>query len=106
LDVAFPLGGGVPNEGYITKVNKLVEILKSNGALNINIIGHSCDIGAEHIKRVIADIRAVYISRYFVLKGIDPGRIKTRGVCDFQPKVIGNSEKARSANRRVEFILE
>ena len=106
LKVTFPLAGGIPIDGFIPQIDELIKILSDNKELNLHVVGHSCVIGSDHIKRVIAEVRSVYITRYLVFKGIDPSRIKTRGVADLQPILEGDTEEELAVNRRVEFIVE
>jgi len=90
----------------IVKLNEMVKIMKQFPNLNLDIIGHSCDLGSDLQKEVISVTRAENVKRYMIKKGINASRIDANGVSDSKPISPNVSEENRSKNRRVQFILK
>jgi len=75
------------------------QLLKYND-LNIEIIGHTDDVGSFDYNKSLSIKRAKSIANYLGINNIDATRIITKGVGATQPK--GN---IKSENRRVEFVF-
>ena len=54
----------------------------------------------------LSAIRATTVLRYFLLNGVAPERITATGYADLLPIAPNDTVEGRSANRRVEFVLE
>lgn len=77
----------------------------------INIKGYTDDTPVRPGSRFkdnweISAMRAVNVLRFFVKKGIEPGRMTATGLADFDPIMPNTNEQNRARNRRVEFELE
>ena len=89
------------------ELDRLVEILKENATLKIEIGGHTDNRGnaAELLK--LSDDRAKSVLDYLVKEGISDKRVTSIGYGGTLPVSTGTSEIERAKNRRVEFkILE
>jgi OOP family OmpA-OmpF porin len=69
----------------------------------LQIYGHTDDIGSAEYNQDLSERRALTVRDYFVEAGIDPSIITTKGFGKTNPIVPGNSNEARSKNRRVEI---
>lgn len=87
------------------ELNRLVEILNKYPELNIQINGHSDDVGTESRNNLFSLNRAKAVSNYLTSKGINPKRLKVKGFGYSQPLINDTTEEARSQNRRVEFLI-
>jgi outer membrane protein OmpA-like peptidoglycan-associated protein len=55
----------------------------------------------------LSNRRAEAVRKYLISQGVDGGRLVAKGYGESVPVEAGSSDKARAANRRVEFkILE
>lgn len=87
------------------ELNRLVEILNKYPDLNIQINGHSDDVGTESRNNLFSFNRAKAVSEYLTSKGINSKRLKVKGFGYSQPLIKETTEEARSQNRRVEFLI-
>lgn len=93
-------------ESY-SELDRLVEILKDNKKLKIEIGGHTDDKGSESYNLKLSKDRASSVVAYLVSKGISANRLTSKGYGESQPVVTNDSDENRAFNRRVEFkILE
>jgi outer membrane protein OmpA-like peptidoglycan-associated protein len=83
----------------------LVEYLRNNSKLKIEIIGHTDSIGSLVYNNKLSLIRAREVKKYFTNKGISSNRITFSGKGFVEPIAPNSEEIGRQKNRRVEFIL-
>ena len=80
-----------------------VEQLSGCPDIRISIGGHTDSIGAEAYNEGLSGRRAEATRRYFIDKGIPPGRLEARGYGESQPVASNDSADGRAQNRRVEL---
>lgn len=85
------------------ELDKVAEILLRNPELEIELLGHSCDIGETEAKYIIGIQRAKAVEQYLVYKGVDAKHIYVHSCADKKPLVPNNSPENRAQNRRVEI---
>ncbi|MDX1628001.1 MAG: OmpA family protein [Fulvivirga sp.] len=91
------------DESY-DELNKLENMMASNPGMEIEIAGHTDNIGPKSYNKQLSLRRANAVKEYLVNKGIDPRRIKTVGYGEERPLASNDDEKeGRELNRRVEF---
>ena len=93
-----------------TTVNDVIEILKANPDMRINIIGHSDDDerseGAVNPRyKRIGKNRGDQVRRLMEGAGIAAARISVTDVSNMDPANTRDSEISRAQNRRVTFEL-
>ena len=103
FDIRFPLNDTDIDYSFTSELDKIVDAMKKHPEIKLEVVGHSCDLGAEITKRNIAQQRANIVKTYLIDKGIDASRVSSSGKSDDQPLVPNNSEQNRKKNRRVEF---
>ncbi|AEH00782.1 OmpA/MotB domain protein [Lacinutrix sp. 5H-3-7-4] len=89
----------------IEELDKLNLHLKENKNLNIEIYGHTDNIGLAKRNQELSLQRAKSVSEYLISKGLKKERIQWFGFGSSKPLVKNSSEDNRAKNRRVEFKL-
>ncbi len=82
-----------------------VKLLQEYSDLNIEIQGHTDDVGDRDHNMTLSQQRAESVKAYMVLKGLDETRIVAKGYGPDAPKDPKTTKAARAKNRRVEFKL-
>ncbi|HZW40088.1 MAG TPA: OmpA family protein [Ignavibacteriaceae bacterium] len=82
------------------------EILLTNPNINIEIQGHTDDIGSEEANLNLSTDRAETVKNFLVAKGVNENRITTRGLGESQPIMSNDTTEGRELNRRIEFVLK
>ena len=85
------------------KLKQLLETMKANPDLRIELEGHSSADGSAEFNQSLSEQRAEKVKAWLVKKGVAPERITTRGLGVSQPASPGDDDAARKANRRVEI---
>ncbi len=88
------------------ELNKMVNFLEQNRDVNVEIAGHTDNIGAKAYNKKLSQLRANKVVEYLAGKGIDKRRLKAVGYGEEKPLVSNDDEvMGREINRRVEFIV-
>lgn len=72
---------------------------------NINVYGHTDNIGSEEANQKVSNQRAAAVSNYLIKKGIDKDRIAAEGLSYNFPVADNETEAGRKQNRRVEIYI-
>ena len=106
-NILFESGKSVLTPGSYTELERLLNIMKDNGQIKIEISGHTDLTGTEPLNLKLSEARAKTVVEYLVQNGIDRSRINFKGYGSSQPVADNASASGRAKNRRVEFkILE
>ena len=89
----------------LTVLNELIGIFTKHSNLDILIVGHADNIGADEYNLDLSLRRAKAVMNYLVSKGIDPKRVSTEGYGESRPEASNETRDGRKLNRRVEFDL-
>jgi OmpA-OmpF porin, OOP family len=87
------------------ELNRVVEALKNNANLEIEIDGHTDDIGQDDYNQQLSTGRAAAVYQYLLDKGISKSRLSYKGFGKTKPVDDNKTETGRQNNRRVEFII-
>jgi len=92
------------DESVVT-LNKVLQMMKENPNLRIELLGHTDIIGTENYNQGLSEERSTAALNYLVQKGVDKNRLGIKGFSFNVPAVPNTSPSNRQLNRRVEFKL-
>jgi outer membrane protein OmpA-like peptidoglycan-associated protein len=92
------------NESF-SELNRLVDLMKENPKLEIEIGGHSDDQGADAYNLTLSQRRVESVVTYLVSRGIEGSRFVAVGYGESQPVADNSTEEGQAFNRRVEFKI-
>jgi len=72
---------------------------------NINVYGHTDNIGTAEANKKVSDNRARSVAQYLMKHGIDDSRILAEGLSYDFPVADNSTEEGRAQNRRVEIYI-
>jgi outer membrane protein OmpA-like peptidoglycan-associated protein len=106
-NILFQSGKSILTSGSYLEVDRLLNIMKENAQIKIEISGHTDNIGSAPLNSKLSEARAKTVVDYLIQKGIDPTRMVFKGYGSLQPIAENSTPAGRAKNRRVEFkILE
>lgn len=85
------------------ELDKLVQILRENPKMEIEIIGHTDNVGDFNYNMTLSRKRATQVMEYLIRNGIESKRLQANGFGSTQPIAPNELEETRQMNRRVEF---
>jgi outer membrane protein OmpA-like peptidoglycan-associated protein len=104
-DIQFRINLAIlPQETPLSLLN-LIEFLNKNLDQNIEIHGHTDEVGNTVANLRLSERRALTVKTFLIHHGIDPKRILTKGFGNTKPKIKNANLEQRKANRRIEIIL-
>lgn len=81
-------------------LNDLAEVLKLKKTMEVEIQGHTDNVGSDESNMSLSQARAEAVKKYLVNKGIPASRITAKGYGPSMPVTDNNTEEGRAQNRR------
>ncbi len=88
-----------------SELERLVNLMKTNPKLEIEISGHTDDQGGDDYNLSLSQQRVESVVSYLVSAGIESKRFKAVGYGESQSVADNSTEEGRAYNRRVEFRI-
>jgi OmpA-OmpF porin, OOP family len=103
--VLFEIGTTNLLEESYEELNVVVDFLKANPKVEIELEGHTDNRGDAKKNVALSQQRVDKVKAYLVSRGISAKRIRGKGYGGARPIATNDSEEARKLNRRVEFRI-
>jgi outer membrane protein OmpA-like peptidoglycan-associated protein len=87
------------------ELDKVFQFLKDNPTVEIELSGHTDNIGSDEYNLNLSQKRADAVKAYIVSKGIDTKRMTSKGYGKSKPIATNMTDAGREQNRRVEFTV-
>ncbi|WP_229598318.1 OmpA family protein [Runella aurantiaca] len=104
-NIYFETGKADLQDKSRTELNKLIEELKLQSTLRIEIAGHTDDVGDPKQNQILSQKRAQSVADYLITAGISRERIRAIGFGEAKPMAPNTSEENRQLNRRIEWRI-
>jgi len=88
-----------------TELNKVVDFLKQNNSVEIEIAGHTDNKGTDEYNANLSQGRSQSVVDYLISQGIDSFRLSAHGYGEAKPIDSNDTDDGRANNRRVEFTV-
>ncbi|MDX5437825.1 MAG: OmpA family protein, partial [Pontibacter sp.] len=86
-----------------TELNKLIAFMQQNPQVQIEISGHTDDVGSDQANKLLSERRAQSVANYLASSGISKSRIRFVGHGETKPVAPNTSDENRQLNRRIEM---
>lgn len=103
--INFETGKDVIKAESFENLDKLVTILNEYPEAQVQISGHTDDVGDDAANLELSQNRADAVKRYLASKGVQDDRMTATGYGETQPIADNGSAAGRAVNRRVDFKL-
>lgn len=87
------------------ELNAVVELLRRNPQMKIEIGGHTDNVGTAEANQLLSQQRARTVYDYLVAQGIPSERLTYKGYGESNPVASNTDEAGRAQNRRTEFKI-
>ena len=104
-DILYQSNSSQLKESSKIVLDGLIDWLKKNEEINIEIQGHTDDIGTDKSNLALSMDRAFNVMEYLLINEIEKERLRFKGYGETNPKVSNNSTKSRAINRRTDFLI-
>ena len=86
------------------KLSKLISYLKKNPQIELEIQGHTDNIGDETDNQVLSELRAKVVFEYLSAKTTN--KLTYKGYGELKPIISNQSKEGRMTNRRTSFVIQ
>jgi outer membrane protein OmpA-like peptidoglycan-associated protein len=86
-------------------LDEAIATLQANADLNIEIEGHTCNIGTAEYNLALGERRATAVRDYLSSRGIGANRLRTVSYGEERPKYDNAREETRRLNRRAAMVV-
>jgi len=104
-NVYFYFGQTILKPESSGSLDKIVEFIKANPTIALEIDGHTDDEGADDYNLTLSQGRAEAVVQYLIKVGVEPSRLTAKGFGETKPIDKAKTKAAKSRNRRVEFTI-
>lgn len=104
-NIFFDSGKSSIQSTSLSELSKLVELLRNNPTIRVEIAGHTDNIGDEALNQKLSEQRAQTVVSYLVQNGIAANRLVAKGYGSAQPIGSNAAEEGRQKNRRTEMKI-
>ncbi len=101
--IQFETGKDVIKKSSFPILDNVVTILKENPDWNVEVQGHTDNVGKYESNKTLSHKRAEAVEKYLENKGINADKIKGMGYGSDRPIADNKTPAGRAKNRRVEF---
>lgn len=85
-------------------IDEIVSLLRNNRQINVNIEGHTDNVGGAAANQTLSEARANAVMAAIAAKGVAAARLSASGFGQTKPIADNTTEAGRAKNRRVELV--
>jgi OOP family OmpA-OmpF porin len=104
-NVYFYFGQTILKPESSGSLDKIVDFIKLNPTISLEIAGHTDDEGADDYNLTLSQGRAEAVVQYLIKVGVEPSRLTAKGYGETKPIDKAITKAAKAKNRRVEFTI-
>jgi outer membrane protein OmpA-like peptidoglycan-associated protein len=104
-NVLFETGKANLKNTSFKAIDELAEAMKAKETMEIEIAGHTDNVGDKDTNLKLSQERAEAVRDYLIKKGIAANRITAKGYGDTKPVADNSTEKGKQQNRRTEVKI-
>ena len=105
-NIVFATGSATLLRASLQELKRLHTLLSENSELQIEIRGHTDNVGSEEDNQVLSEARAEAVYDWLIANGISGSRLSYKGFGESSPIASNETEEERQLNRRTEFIMK
>jgi len=103
---AFDTSSSSVKPGFCTTMDKVADVVVRYGKTTLTVVGPADNKGSVEQNRKLSQQRAFSVAQYLASKDVNPVRLAILGKGTADLTTSGGNDSARTANRRVEILVE
>jgi outer membrane protein OmpA-like peptidoglycan-associated protein len=104
-DVHFEFDRSTLRQDALQVLDGAIAAMKENSTLQLQIEGHTCNIGTAEYNLALGERRAVSVRDYLVSRGVATNRLTTVSYGEERPRHDNGREETRRLNRRAALTV-
>lgn len=102
----FKFNSSELDDESLPELDRLLDLMRKNIKLQIQVNGHTDNVGSESSNQILSENRAKSVVQYLSRNGIEETRLSYKGFGESQPVGDNNTDSGRQTNRRVEYEIK
>jgi len=103
--INFETASDIIDKSSYPELEKIAKQMVDKPSLQLEVGGHTDDVGDEEYNRDLSERRARSVADFFKQRGVKPELISFKGYGETKPIADNTSDAGKSQNRRVEFTV-
>ena len=104
--IQFETGKSLLRSSYQGGCERLASWMLAHPEVRVRVEGHTDNVGSTSSNQTLSLERAEAVRVFLEAKGVDASRVDVLGLGDTMPVADNTTERGRSANRRVEVVID
>ena len=104
--IQFETGKSLLRSSYQGGCERLASWMLAHPEVRVRVEGHTDNVGSTSSNQTLSLERAEAVRVFLEAKGVDASRVDVLGLGDTMPVADNTTEQGRSANRRVEVVID
>lgn len=104
-NVFFSTGKSEVKADSYLELDRLIQLMLDVPSLQIELSGHTDNIGSVEANQGLSHRRAVAVRSYLTARGVDSDRVTAKGYGSSRPVDTNDTKEGRANNRRTEFEI-
>ncbi len=104
-NIQFEYNSSALTQNSQSGITMLTDFLQRNPMLNVELAGHTDNVGSESYNLKLSTDRAETVRQALIANGIDASRLTAKGYGATKPLVPNDNDEHRALNRRTEMII-
>jgi len=105
-NIFFDFGkDNIRQDESIVELNRVIKFLKDNPMVQIEIGGHTDNVGDNTYNQKLSEGRANAVRKFLLERGVKESQVTAKGYGESKPVMGNDTEEGRQQNRRVEFTV-
>ncbi|MEO1136395.1 MAG: OmpA family protein, partial [Pseudomonadota bacterium] len=105
-DITFDVNQSDIKPGFYETLNSVAIVLNEFDRTTVSVYGHADSTGSESYNQQLSERRALSVSNYLAAQRVAPPRLRAIGFGESNPIADNSTDAGRSANRRVEIVID
>jgi outer membrane protein OmpA-like peptidoglycan-associated protein len=105
-DITFDVDRSEIKPAFFDVLNSVALVLKEYDKTTVTVNGHADSTGSDDYNQRLSERRAMAVANYLSAQGVNPGRLNAVGYGETRPLASNDTVEGRSANRRVEIVID
>lgn len=102
-NIFFETGSAALRPESLSELQRLYQLLQQNPGMQIEISGHTDNVGSFAMNKELSEARARSVYHYLLERGVEARRLRYSGYADSRPVATNDTPEGRAQNRRTEF---
>ena len=105
-DITFASNSASVSGQFTPELKAVAKVLNEYNQTVLMIKGHTDSDGTEQYNQALSERRADAVKSVLVINNVNPNRVSTVGMGEYQPKASNATFSGKQQNRRVELTIQ